>query len=222
MRNLFSDLASSPDARFIYEAIDAANSLLGTLNSFVDPTTGLRYMPLKYYLYVIYAAVFLFKARAAGALGGDSDGIVRRAIKVTISRFQKSSVHPHSPGYRYARLLYLLWRKPWEQKKEATNQATSQKRAAPQDGADDQLGAGNAGESLATGLEAPTAMLSSLDQFSWRDLDAVGQFIGSDGSIPDSMLASPGLDLDPVAAGLDAVSGGTWFDGLMAGNDFVF
>lgn len=58
---LFSDIAGTPDARFIYESIDAANSLLGTLNSFIDPATGLRYMPLKYYLYVIYAAVFLFK-----------------------------------------------------------------------------------------------------------------------------------------------------------------
>ncbi|KAJ3940205.1 hypothetical protein N0V92_013932, partial [Colletotrichum tropicale] len=58
---LFGDLASTPDARFIYESMDAANSLLNILNTSVDPVTGLRYMPLKYYLYVIYAAVFLFK-----------------------------------------------------------------------------------------------------------------------------------------------------------------
>lgn len=64
-RSVFSDIAGSPDARFIYESIDAANSLLGTLNSFIDPVTGLRYMPLRYYLYVIHAAVFLFKVRPA-------------------------------------------------------------------------------------------------------------------------------------------------------------
>lgn len=58
---LFANVASSPDARFIYESVDAATSLLGTLNSFIDPVSGLRYMPLKYYLYVIHAAVFLFK-----------------------------------------------------------------------------------------------------------------------------------------------------------------
>ncbi|KAL2875248.1 hypothetical protein SGCOL_009538 [Colletotrichum sp. CLE4] len=62
---LFADLASTPDARFIYESMDAANSLLNILNSSVDPATGLRYMPLKYYLYVIYAAVFLFKVQTA-------------------------------------------------------------------------------------------------------------------------------------------------------------
>ncbi|KAF4439255.1 hypothetical protein F53441_12636 [Fusarium austroafricanum] len=58
---LFSELAAAPDARFIYESIDAANSILCTLNSFIDPTEAFKYMPLKFYLYVIYAAVFLFK-----------------------------------------------------------------------------------------------------------------------------------------------------------------
>lgn len=60
-KGVFANIAGAPDARFIYESIDAANSLLGTLNSFIDPVTGLRHMPLKYYLYVIHAAVFLFK-----------------------------------------------------------------------------------------------------------------------------------------------------------------
>lgn len=59
--SLFSELASAPDARFIYESIDAANSILCTINSFIDPTTVFKYMPIKFYLYVIYAAVFLFK-----------------------------------------------------------------------------------------------------------------------------------------------------------------
>ncbi|KAF4469282.1 hypothetical protein FALBO_3820, partial [Fusarium albosuccineum] len=64
---LFSELAAAPDARFIYESIDAANSILCTLNSFIDPTEAFRYMPLKFYLYVIYAAVFLFKLFVEGS-----------------------------------------------------------------------------------------------------------------------------------------------------------
>lgn len=52
--------ASAPDARFIYEALDAAKSLLSTFNNFVDPET-LRYMPSSYYLFIIYSAVFLYK-----------------------------------------------------------------------------------------------------------------------------------------------------------------
>ncbi|KAM0543865.1 hypothetical protein ACHAPJ_012102 [Fusarium lateritium] len=65
---LFAELAAAPDARFIYESIDAANSILCTLNSFIDPDEAFKYMPLKFYLYVIYAAVFLFKAIFAGAI----------------------------------------------------------------------------------------------------------------------------------------------------------
>ncbi|KAK1593955.1 fungal-specific transcription factor domain-containing protein [Colletotrichum navitas] len=107
---LFADLASTPDARFIYESMDAANSLLNILNTSVDPSTGLRYMPLKYYLYVIYAAVFLFKARLAGALGNEASESVRRSINVTIECLQKSSSSAHSLGQRYASLLSLLWR----------------------------------------------------------------------------------------------------------------
>lgn len=49
-RSQFTTLASAPDARFIYEALDAAKSLLVTVNNFVDPETCLRYMPLRFYL----------------------------------------------------------------------------------------------------------------------------------------------------------------------------
>ena len=52
--------ATAPDARFIYEALDAAKSLLSTFNNSVDPET-LRYMPSSYYLFIIYSAVFLYK-----------------------------------------------------------------------------------------------------------------------------------------------------------------
>ena len=52
-----------PDARFVYESVDAAKSILTTVNNFVDPVTCLRYLPLKYFLYIVHAAVFLYKVR---------------------------------------------------------------------------------------------------------------------------------------------------------------
>lgn len=58
-----SDVAATPDARFVYDSIDAAKSLLSTFNSFVSPSETFRYMPLRYYLYVIYSACFLYKVR---------------------------------------------------------------------------------------------------------------------------------------------------------------
>ena len=54
-------VALEPDARFIYESIDAAKSILTTVNNFVDPQTCLRYLPLKYFLYIVHGTVFLYK-----------------------------------------------------------------------------------------------------------------------------------------------------------------
>jgi len=54
--------ATATDARFIYEALDAAKSLLTTFNESVEPQ-ALRYMPSCYYLFIIYSAVFLYKVR---------------------------------------------------------------------------------------------------------------------------------------------------------------
>jgi hypothetical protein len=54
--------ATALDARFVYEAVDAAKSLLSTFNNFIDPQT-LRYMPSSYYLFIVYSAVFLYKVR---------------------------------------------------------------------------------------------------------------------------------------------------------------
>jgi hypothetical protein len=39
-----SDIAATPDARFIYDSIDAAKSLLSTFNSFVDPVETFRFV----------------------------------------------------------------------------------------------------------------------------------------------------------------------------------
>ncbi|OIW22741.1 hypothetical protein CONLIGDRAFT_694561 [Coniochaeta ligniaria NRRL 30616] len=210
---LFSDVAGSCDARFIYESIDAANSLLGTLNSFIDPVTGLRYMPIKYYLYVIYAAVFLFKARLAGALGREASGSVRRTIHVTIDRLQRSSVSPDSIGNRYARSLYLLWRKTPQSAAQRQQNDAGQTLASGQPAPDPAMGGG---EQSGGGTRGP-----DLSGFSWRDLDALGQFIANDMSVTDSMLASPSFNSDQTAPGLDPGTN-EWYDLLWSGTDVVF
>jgi len=102
--------AAAPDARFIYEALDAAKSLLSTFNNFVDPET-LRYMPSSYYLFIIYSAVFLYKARSTTTMTNDERTGVRRMIDQTIERLQKASTGANHMGSRYSRLLQLLWLK---------------------------------------------------------------------------------------------------------------
>lgn len=52
------------DARFIYESVDAAKAYLTILVDMVHPEKHLHFMPLRFYLYGIYAAVFLYKVHS--------------------------------------------------------------------------------------------------------------------------------------------------------------
>ncbi|KAH7127357.1 fungal-specific transcription factor [Dactylonectria macrodidyma] len=213
---LFADLAAAPDARFIYESIDAANSLLGTLNSFIDPVMGLKYMPLKYYLYVIYAAVFLFKARLAGAINASDTTGMRRAIHETITRLQKTSENPQSVGHRYARSLRLLWRKLMGR---SINPADTRRPSI-----------GEPSATAASALVQPridcgdwAAELESLNGFSWRDLDSLGQYIANNAALSsvDGGLTSPEFNSEQ-GAGMDALATGFWYDNLWSGNNIIF
>lgn len=102
--------ASVPDARFIYEAVDAAQSLLSRYVEH-DRQGALRCMPSPYYLYIIYSAVFLYKARSTTSMSAEERLAVRNTVSATIDRLQRNSMGPHHMGSRYARLLSLLWRK---------------------------------------------------------------------------------------------------------------
>lgn len=44
------EVGSLPDARFIYESVDAAKSLLTIINNYADPETSLRHFPLRFSL----------------------------------------------------------------------------------------------------------------------------------------------------------------------------
>jgi len=44
------EVGSLPDARFIYESVDAAKSLLTIINNYVDPEMSLRHFPLRFSL----------------------------------------------------------------------------------------------------------------------------------------------------------------------------
>ncbi len=164
-----SDIAATPDARFIYDSIDAAKSLLSTFNSFVDPEETFRFMPLRYYLYVIYSAVFLYKARSTGVMAGDSRGTVRRMVTDTIDRLQKASACPNDVGDRYSRLIRLLWRKPPARHSvaegaEMPHPTTAQPRVPVQR------------HDLNDQQEQMMFDPAPINSFSWLDLEAVGDF----------------------------------------------
>ncbi|OAA38187.1 C6 transcription factor [Beauveria brongniartii RCEF 3172] len=217
---LFADLAAAPDARFIYESIDAANSLLSILNSFIDPVAGLKYMPLKYSLFVIYAAVFLFKAWSAGAISNEGITGMRRAILGTIAQLQKTSTSTQSIGHRYARSLRLLWRKrPTKRGSKHDNNQTSQ--PAPNVPPEHSISGphGNFNGGLQGGIE-----LDALNGFSWRDLDSLGQYISNDASIhtTDGVLTTPEFDSEHGANPVEGLPVDFGYQNMWSGGDIIF
>lgn len=182
----FADVAATPDARFIYDAIDAAKALLTTFCSFVDAAETFRFMPLRYYLYVIYSAVFLYKARSTGVMGGDSRGTIKSLINNTMENLAKSSACPNDVGDRYSRLIRLLWRKP----------PGRGGRNSIADPAELEFAAQVTGVTANGGAagELPDSMSAarpSINAFSWLDLGAVGDFaVENNNSVSGSMMDS--------------------------------
>jgi hypothetical protein len=173
--------ASAPDARFIYEALDAAKSLLSTFNNFVDPET-LRYMPSSYYLFIIYSAVFLYKARSTTTMTEEERVGVKRMISQTIERLQKASMGSNHMGSRYARLLQMLWRKAPKRTdaREVHRQSIDMRmQGLPQD--PNNSGPSNFDPSqqfigLNQGLNQGQMGLAPPGTFSWLDLGATWNF----------------------------------------------
>jgi hypothetical protein len=184
-RMAFTDyIAATPDARFIYDSIDSAKKLLTISNTLLDPTTEFRYMPLRYYLYVIYSAVFLYKARSTGVLGADG-GDVKRTVGEAVERLQKASSCQNDVGDRYSRMLRLLWRKsppqpgaPPPNGNEPTYQQTSQSA---------HVTAQTEQQNPINIDQTPQGAYTNAFTFSWLDLHAVGDFAtNNNGNMMDS------------------------------------
>ncbi|EEH15913.1 hypothetical protein PABG_06000 [Paracoccidioides brasiliensis Pb03] len=168
LRAAFSNVASMQDARFIYASVDAAKSYLTILNNFVDPEKHLHFMPLRYYLYSIYAAVFLYKARSFGVMNTQEEQGVRHLINLTTDRLHRASAGPDDIGARYARLLELLWKS-----KSSSSSASSTNTQEPPR-KDESVPAGAVPNRLP---EQSYVQYSPMNDFSWLDLGAVGDYV---------------------------------------------
>ena len=169
LRQAFSNVGAMPDARFIWASLAAAKGYLSLLTT-VDPVKHLRYMPLRFYLYSIYSAVFLYKARSYGVLDAREDQQVRNLIYQTVDVLRAAGVTPQDPGSRYARLLELLWMK--------TKNAIPMHSHVPSSphGSDAQLSSSGSLTMDAMG----NMQFSPTNDFSWLDLEAVGDFVSGD------------------------------------------
>lgn len=189
--------ATAPDARFIYEALDAAKSLLSTFNSFVDPDT-LRCMPSSYYLFIIYSAVFLYKARSTTTMTDDERMNVRNMITQTIQRLERASQGANQMGNRYAKLLRLLWRKspsrsrpiePPRSNNPNHSSSNSYDPAAPTSNASQsnnqfEYNYGNIGNGM--GIPGNGNGMGTGQGFSWLDLSATWNYATQNGNASGS------------------------------------
>lgn len=69
--------AASPDARYIFQSIDAGRQLLHIWVDRLHPGGALPYLPNRFLLWFTYAAIVLLKALYSGAiLRADHEGLV--------------------------------------------------------------------------------------------------------------------------------------------------
>ena len=182
LRQAFSNAGAMPDARFIWAALAAAKSYLSILTT-VDPVQHLRYMPLRFYLYAIYSAVFLYKARSYGVLDAREDQQVRGLIYETVRLLKTASVTPQDPGSRYAKLLELLWMKT-----KAPIPIHARAPSSPH-GSDTQLSSSGSLTMDAMG----NIQFSPANDFSWLDLEAVGDYVSGDTMQNSMLMPMPGF-----------------------------
>ncbi|OKO92612.1 hypothetical protein PENSUB_12597 [Penicillium subrubescens] len=107
---LFSNgIMASPDGRYIFDAISAAMNLLALING-LDPSRVVRYLPSRYYLYGVYAAVLLHKADCAGAFQSpDQRQEISSLAREFVSCLEKTPSTEVHICRSYSRMLKQLW-----------------------------------------------------------------------------------------------------------------
>ncbi|KAL5338520.1 hypothetical protein BJX70DRAFT_200548 [Aspergillus crustosus] len=97
-----------PEARFIFEAIDAAKSLLTTFNNYLLPKTTIMHFPVRFPLYCVNATVFLYSTWIASLLSAPEKASVRRLIADTIKRFREGSEGSEEASKPWAQICQLV------------------------------------------------------------------------------------------------------------------
>ncbi|VUC29278.1 unnamed protein product [Clonostachys rosea] len=100
---------ASPDARPIYEAIDAAEKMLRIVTEEISPEKHLRYMPARFYLYEIHSSVFLYKAHAVGAIPTEKFSEMTELMCRFITTLKNAAMDDGHIASKFARLLERLW-----------------------------------------------------------------------------------------------------------------
>ncbi|CAH0016677.1 unnamed protein product, partial [Clonostachys rhizophaga] len=103
-------LMSSPDGPYVYEAISCARKILSLMNQ-LHPRNTLRFLPTRFYLYGVYAAVFLYKAQCAGAFQSVAQRQENSELAGRfISKLKQISQDELHLCHRYSVMLGRIWR----------------------------------------------------------------------------------------------------------------
>lgn len=114
--------------------------------------------------------VIVVQARSFGVMTANEEVGVRELVSRTTERLKRASAGPDDIGSRYARLLELLW------KPKAAPATTSTEARPNQD-----MQISSSSSSLPNCVPEPTYMhFSPANDFSWLDLEAVGDYVSGD------------------------------------------
>lgn len=138
--------------------------------------------------------------------------MVSRSIDVTVERLRQSSVSRNGPGYRYARMLHLLWHQPADGAVPTTHVEGSGNDYAAEPAAREQDASGRQSDVAAD--------VDPLNGFSWRDLSAVGNYIAQGSGASDLGFGNNGNTND--MAGVENNFIDAWQDQAWFANDIVF
>ncbi|KAL7815499.1 hypothetical protein V8C26DRAFT_401835 [Trichoderma gracile] len=216
-------IMNSADGRYVWDAITAATNTLKLMSEF-SPKEELCYLPYRYYLYGVYAAVFLHRADCAGAF----QPAKRRQATSTlvhefISALDETTPNKFHIGHRYSQLLRNLWRRG-QQRSDARHTCEASTMLA-QSEAEHELPTPEFPSAPSPSLKASSnhrnssaeanlldiqvsALNPDLPDFSPMEEYPFGPFI----NMPDLELATLGIPIHDVS--LSSLNWGTSFIGL--------
>ncbi|GMK59278.1 hypothetical protein CspeluHIS016_0702930 [Cutaneotrichosporon spelunceum] len=102
--------ATSPDALFIYESIDAASEILNICIRLGDRGV-IQYLPSRYLINFAYSGTFALKAAYSGATGKDEVAKTTELVERVCAALLHASPDKDHPASRYGRMLSLLSRR---------------------------------------------------------------------------------------------------------------
>lgn len=161
-----------------------------------------------------------FQARSFGVMNAHEESVVRSMVSRTADRLRRASIGPDDIGCRYARLLELLWQPAPPLNRDSSSTNGHSHLGHPNGGTTSSNGSGNntgsnSANTLSQSQRTPTQdpqssgdlsnltsrltepkslQFSPMNDFSWLDLGAVGDYVSGDmGALSASQMTGDSM-----------------------------